>query len=213
VWARALKNKTGDSVVEALQNIYQSTPYPDTFESNFGSEYKNSKVQAFLKNNNVLQIMSYGLTKSQMAERVIRTIKSLLWRYFNHNNTYKYIDILPKLLLEYNNRVHTSIKMRPNDVTTDNEKEVFNTLYGDLESRVPKHIPHKFRVGDYVRISKYKRTFEKAYTQNYTQEIFRIRAVLDGFITQYRLSDMQDDEIVGKFYESELIGTHMGVRA
>jgi hypothetical protein len=213
VWAKALKNKTGESVVEALEQIYHSTPFPDTFESDFGSEYKSSKVKSFLRNNNVLQIMPYGLTKSQMAERVIRTLKSLLWRFFNHNNTYKYINILPKLLLEYNNRIHTSTKMKPNDVNETNEKEVFNTLFGDLEKEVPKTHTPKFRIGDFVRISKYKHIFEKAYTQNYTEEIFRVRAVLDGFITQYRLSDMQDDEVVGKFYESELIATHRGVRA
>jgi hypothetical protein len=207
-----LKNKTGDAVVEALNEIYQTTPFPDTFESDLGSEYKNVKVNTFLKTNNVHQIMPYGIAKSSMAERVIRTLKTLLWRYFHYNNTYKYIDILSKLAAEYNNRIHTSIKMKPNEVTKDNEKEVFSTLYGDLETKqMKKHIP-KFMVGDFVRINKYKRAFDKAYTQNYTDEIFRIRKVLNGIIIQYRLSDMQDEEIIGKFYESELISTHRGER-
>ena len=207
-----MKNKTADAVVEALSEIYLTTPFPDTFESDLGSEYRNSKVKTFLKVNNVHQIAPYGIAKSSIAERVIRTLKSLLWRYFHYNNTYKYIDILPKLVAEYNNRIHRSIKMRPNEVTKDNEKDVFNTLYSDLETMPLKtHVP-KYRIGDFVRINKYKRAFEKAYTQNYTEEIFRIREVLNGMIVQYRLSDMQDEEIIGKFYESELIGTHRGER-
>ena len=157
--------------------------------------------------------MPYGLSKAQMAERLIKSLKSLLWRYFSYNHTYKYIDILQKLLTEYNNKYHSSIKMAPNSVTPDNSKEVFNTLYGSFEHEVPPKKPPKFRIGDFVRISKYKRAFEKGYTQSYTTEIFRVRRVVYGYITQYRLSDMQDDDILGKFYENELIRSRPGERA
>ena len=67
--------------------------------------------------------------------------------------------MLPDLVHLYNNTIHCSIKMKPADVTVDNEEQVWHSLYDDHDG--VNHVKYKFNVGDQVRISKIKRTFEK----------------------------------------------------
>ena len=76
--------------------------------------------------------------------------------------------MLPDLTYSYNHSVHRSIKMMPVNVTVENEKKVWHTLYDDDEV---KNVKCKFKVGDQVRISKIKRTFEKGYLPNFSKEI------------------------------------------
>ena len=84
----------------------------------------------------------------------------------------RYIDMLPNLLYLYNHSIHPSIKRKPADVTADNEKQVWHTLYDDHNE--VKHVKYKFNIGDQVRISKIKHTFEKGYLPNFLKKIFTI---------------------------------------
>ena len=76
-----------------------------------------------------------------------------------------YLDMLPKLVKQYNNTKHSSIKMTPTEASKkSNEGTVYFNLYGDMEQVTSKP---KFKAGDKVRISKYKRNvFDKGYTPN-----------------------------------------------
>ena len=93
-----------------------------------------------------------------------------MWRYFTANKTSRYIDMLPDLVYFYNHSVHRSIKTKPADVTDENEKVVWHTLYDN--HNVVKNVKYTFNVGDQVRISKIKRQFEKGYVSNFSKEIF-----------------------------------------
>ena len=95
-----------------------------------------------------------------------------MWRYFTAKKTMRYVDMLPDLVYSYNHSVHRSIKTKPVDVTAENEKKVLHTLYDD--HNVVKNVNYKFKIGDQVRISKMKRTFEKGYLPNFSKEIFTI---------------------------------------
>ena len=90
-------------------------------------------------------------------------MKEKMWKYFSANSTNVYINVLPDLVREYNNTRHSSIKITPTNVSKkENELRVWKNLYPDhLEI---KDIKPKFSVGDKVRISKKKKTFEKGYT-------------------------------------------------
>ena len=68
-----------------------------------------------------------------------------------------YFDVLDDIVKKYNNRVHRTTKIKPTDVTSDSYAE------DNEDSNVTKS---KFKVGDHVRISKYKNIFTKGYTQN-----------------------------------------------
>ncbi len=67
-------------------------------------------------------------------ERVIRTIKEKLYRHFSLMGTYKWIDVLPSIIREYNNTKHRTIQMKPIDVTTNNERDIYNKIYQTLIS-------------------------------------------------------------------------------
>ena len=91
---------------------------------------------------------------------------------------------------------------KPADVTVDNEKQVWHTLYDDHDE--VKHVQYKFNIGDQVRISKIKRTFEKGYLPNFSKEIFTVSKQIPRDPPVYRLKDYDGEELKGTFYEKEL---------
>lgn len=98
--------------------------------------------------------------------------------------------------------------MSPNEVDSDNEQHLLDTVYNYKRlatTTIPRRRVAAFKVGDYVRLSKYRMVFDKGYTPNWTTEIFRIRKVLyhTDPIT-YLISDYQDNEIKGSVYSEEL---------
>ena len=101
----------------------------------------------------------------------------------------------------YNNTWHRSIKRKPASVDRNNEKEVWNTLYGDFEQKVATF---KFNVGDQVRISKTRRMFKKGYLPNWTEEIFTVSERISDQPPLYKLKDYEGEELEGTFYEQEL---------
>lgn len=95
--------------------------------------------------------------------------------------------------------------MKPNDVTPADEEYLLNTVYR-LNAHVPlnKRRKPKFKVGDFVRISKYKHVFSKGFTPNWTTEIFKIRRVQQTYPYTYLLIDLDGHDINGSFYTEEL---------
>ena len=85
--------------------------------------------------------------------------------------------------------------MKPVDVKT--------STYIDSSKETNYQDP-KFKIGDIVRISKYKNIFEKGYVPNWSEEVFVIKKVKNTFPWTYVISDLKGEEIVGTFYEKEL---------
>ena len=105
---------------------------------------------------------------------------------------YNIIEVLPKVLIEYNNTIHSTIKMTPTEASMtknqDKVRQIYNEKYSDYDPKEPKI---KLNIGDKVRISKIKRTFEKGYTPNWSKEIFIIDKVQDTKPTTYKLKDLK----------------------
>ena len=104
--------------------------------------------------------------KSSVVERFNRTIKQKMWKMFSANNNTVYFDKIDELLKNYNSSFHRSIQMSPLEASDiKNSNRVFANLYsGEIYKQVKKP---KFRIGDRVRISKYKRKlFDKGFTPN-----------------------------------------------
>ena len=133
--------------------------------------------------------------KSVVAERFIRTLKSKIYKYMTSISQNVYIDELDDLVNEYNNTYHTTIKMKPIDVK-DNTYINTNKETNDKDP--------KFKVGDRVRISKYKNIFAKGYTPNWSEEVFVIKKVKNTVQWTYVINDLNGAEITGTFYEKEL---------
>ena len=106
-----------------------------------------------------------------------------------------YFDELDGNINKYNNIVHKTIKMKPIDVTYDSYAE-YNE---DFNKKDPK-----FKVGDHVRISKYKKIFAKGYTPNWSEEIFVVSKNKNTIPWTLVVNDLSGEKITGSFYENEL---------
>ena len=137
--------------------------------------------------------------KSVTAERFIRTLKNKIYKYMISISKNVYIDKLDDIVKEYNNTYHTSIKMKPIDVK--------DNTYIDFKKESNGKNP-KFKVGDHVRISKYKNIFAKGYMPNWSEEIFIIKKIKNIVPWTYVINDLNSEEIIGNFYEQELQGTN-----
>lgn len=200
-YARALKNKTSKSIIAALDSIFESATPPKTIQTDKGSEFMNRAVQQYFLEKDIRHFTSENEDlKAAVVERYNRTLKSKMWRFFTHRGHNRYVDVLPKLVQSYNNSVHRSIGMRPVDVNLQNQEEVWNRLYGQP---IKKTSP-KLKVGDRVRMTKYKGVFTKGYIGDWSEELFRVSAVLKTTPVTYKLKDDNDEDIIGSFYEQEL---------
>ena len=110
-----------------------------------------------------------------------------------------YIDKLDDIVNEYNNAYHRTIKMKPLDVK--------DHAYFDFNKKVDNK-DSKFKVGDHVRMSKYKKFFAKGYTPIWSEEVFVIKQVKNTVPWTYVISDLNGEEIIGTFYEKELQKTN-----
>ena len=197
-WAVPVKNKSADEIVRAFHLIDRK---PKVVQSDEGKEFLNKKFQNYLEKNNIRFFTSKNRDiKCAIVERFNRTLKSKIWKHFSHSRKYKYIDILPNIINSYNNTYHRSIKMKPIEVDHTNVAQVRNTLYGKI---VP-NLNFKFKIGDKVRVSKIKGTFEKGYLPNWSEEIFFVKRRLPLSVPCYELKDYNNEKIEGLWYEKEL---------
>ena len=109
------------------------------------------------------------------------------------------IDKLNDIVNEYNNTYRRTIKMKPIDVK--------DNTYINIDKEVNYKGP-KFKVGGYVRISKYKNNFTKDYTRNWSEEIFAINGIKNTVPSIYVINDLNGEEIIGRFYVKELQRTN-----
>ena len=139
--------------------------------------------------------VTYNETKAQIVERFNRTLKNRIWRYFTFQNRRRYLEALLALVDSYNKAYHHSIGTAPERVTQTNAQELWHRLYGKVR--------FKIKVGDKVRISKKKGTFEKGYLPNWTEEVFSIAQRLRRIPPVYRLKEYDGTILEGTFYERE----------
>ena len=133
--------------------------------------------------------------KSAVVERFIRTLENKIFKHMTAISKSIYFDMLVDIVNKYNNTVHRTTKMKPIDVTSDS--------YAEYSEDSNKKDP-KFKVGDHVRISKYKNIFAKGYTKNWSEEVFVVSKIKDTVPWAYVISDLNGEKIAGSFYEKEL---------
>ena len=201
-WVIPLRDKTGKALVEAFKSIFKSGRKPRQLQTDKGSEFTNRNFQAFLQENDVHFFTTENEDiKASIAERFNRTFKSKMWKYFTHNNTLKYLDVLKDLVSSYNHTLHRSIKMAPAKATKENEITVWKNLYGDevLDAK-----DTTLKQGDQVRISKARRAFKKGYLPSWSEEIFTVCEVRKRQPPVYRIKDYNGEQLKGTFYPQEL---------
>ncbi len=203
-WAYPLKSKKGNEVASVLKRIFQTTKGKNTkyFQTDKGTEFYNANVKKLLKEKNIHHFSTYNdEMKSSIVERFNRTLKIRLWKYFTNSQQFNYLDALPKFINSYNNTYHNTIKLTPSSVNNENMEKIWWNIY-DLPDLITKK--QKFNVGDYVRITSYKMTFDKGYIPIWREEIFKIIKKLNTTPITYKVQDLNNENIEGSFYSEEL---------
>ena len=182
-WVIPLKGKKGVSVVNAFQKILdKSKRKPNKIWVDKGSEFYNSSFKKWLKDNDIEMYSIHNEGKSVVAERFIKALKTKIYKYTTSVSKKAYISKLDDTVVdEYNNTYHRTIKMKPADVK--------DNTYIDFKKEVNDKDP-KFKVGDHVRISKYKTIFAKGYTPNWSEEVFVISKINNTVPWTYVINDL-----------------------
>ena len=148
-----LKSKTGSAIVDAFEEILNKTGRkPNKIWIDQGKEFYNKDMKRWLVDRGIDIYSTYNEGKSVIAERFIRTLKNKLYKYMTAISSDVYYDALDGIVDKYNNTYHNNIKKKPVDVT-NNDYEGY--VY-EFDEKKPL-----FKVGDKVRISKYKNIFAK----------------------------------------------------
>ena len=132
--------------------------------------------------------------KSVVPERFIRTLKNKLYKHMTSTGKNVYYDVLDDVVNKYNNTKHSTVKMKPIDVK--NNKRVYFDEHNEKDS--------KFKVGDRVKISRYKNIFAKGYAPNWSSEIIIVDKINDSVPYTYNPKDLNYEKIIGSFYDKEL---------
>ena len=152
-----LKDKKGISIVNAFKKtIKQSNRKPNKIWVDQGGEFYNNVFEKWLSDNDINMYPTYNEGKSVVAERFLRTLKNKLYKHMTATGKNVYYDVLDDVVNKYNNTEHSTIKIKPIDV--GDNKRVYIDEHNEKDSR--------FKVGDRVRISRYKSIFTKGYTPN-----------------------------------------------
>ena len=209
-WVEPLRSKSATEVKNAFDRILQrsNNRAPVLLQTDKGKEFLGRTFQNFLRSHQITFRVSRDPTvKAAVVERFNRTLKERMWRYFTHQNTHRYIDVLQKFISAYNNARHSSINMSPAEVTLHNAAVAYKNIQRRF-SKIKKSVKKlKYKPGDLVRISRAKGAFEKGYEAGWSEELFVIKRAINWRFNSpavYELRDLAGEEIDGLFYEQEL---------
>lgn len=204
-FARPIKNKSCKEVINAFHDIVESSNRkPLHLSTDQGKEFLCKGFQDMLKKNKIIFYTTFSQeTKGSFVERLQRTLKQKIFRYFTYSGKTRYLDVLQDFIDSYNNTQHRSIKMKPNDVNQGNQSILWNDQYFPDDYSTQRPI-FKFRVGDTVRVSKFKSTFSKGYHQRWSNEMFTVVKRHHTDPPVYTLADQNNEVITGTWYESEM---------
>jgi len=214
-----VKSKRSENMIEAFDKVFEKTKgiKPHKLYSDSGVEFQAKKMLDYFAQKDILKRVMYSPNlHAGVVERTNRTIKERLYRYFSERNTERWIDVIDKIVDGINGSVNRMTGLRPDSVTFDNAEDLMKRLYKDEEEgkgyQQKNKTVTKFSVGNIVRISKEKGAFGKGYHPNYTDELFRIRAVSNAPSNtleppHYIIEDLEGELIKGVFYTPELVLT------
>ena len=206
-WAIPLKDKSGKSTTTAFKSLIEKEKRkPHKIWSDRGKEFYNTTFLHYLKEQNIQIYSTHSDLKAVFVERFNRTLLDLIKEPMYIEGKGNWLNHLDAALQKYNNRVHSTTKMTPFEMS-------FNTL---IRAASPNLIPKndnnnhnnklpKFQVGDFVRVPDKRNIYSKGYTTNWNRELFKIHSINKTNPVTYTLNDENGDIIQGKYYEQELL--------
>ena len=174
VFVKPLKNKTGSEVLKSFEEVINETN-PKIIQADQGSEFINNSFKNLLKSKNIeLQLIQVGdHNKLGIVNRFCRTIREMMNKYTTAYKTNKYIDVLQDLIKNYNNTIHSTIGMSPNDAHK-HKKDIqkLNTVRYNEAIKEEQH----FKIGDRVRCVVNLSAFEKRSLPRWSSTVHTIES-------------------------------------
>ena len=194
-----MKNKYARTTKDAFQKILKNVK-PKKLWVDAGTEF-GGEFRKFCENNGIHIYHTQSETKSCMAERAIRSLKAILYKYMSDRGTNKYLGQLQRLVNTLNSRVNRSIKMPPKDVRKQDVPYLIGLSLSEGKFKKPKLTP-----GMTVRLASENRPFKKGYKAQFSDQLFKIVKIATTVpIPTYVIRYKNGPIVEGKMYESELI--------
>lgn len=153
------------------------------------------------KSRGINHYWSHSPVKAAIVERLIRTLKGMIYRRMATLSSLRYIDFLPSIVAKYNETRHSKTGMTPNEASKrSNEARLKRAVYKNARQRVTP----KYSVGDSVRVSNPRLVFSRGFHPQYTPELYTIELINKKFPVTYTLKNWKHQRVPGQFYESEL---------
>ena len=200
-YAYPIKSKKIQDIKACFEKIFEKNKHKYIW-SDKEPAFLSKEMQQFFKDNNVKIYHNNSHLKAVAIERFNRSLRELMMKHFTKNNNTVWYNILPKLIKIYNNRYHSTIKMKPIEVNKSNEKYIKENIYThDKTTKNPK-----FKINDLVRISLKRRDlFDKPSSNiKWSEELFKVHSINKSNVITYKIKDLNDEIIEGIFYEKEL---------
>ena len=193
-----IKNRKPPSIISGLEHLVSEAPFPISRiywdrEGSFGAKV----TREWLKTHDILSYSTTSSVKAPGVERVIRTIRLALARFFDHTGTVRWIDFLPQIVSNYNDRPHSSTKKKPLDIVADPMTIVPTPSQQRKSTKLPP-------IGSFVRLNRNRGVFGKESSGAWTEEIFRVSAHQTSTpIPMISVTDLTGAPIEGSVYPGE----------
>jgi len=213
LWTFPLINKSAE-LVHGEIFVFLTTERPEKIQTDQGTEFINATLAHTLGRLDppIKHYHTWSIKKASIVERVQRTLRNRLGKIWEKNNNHRWIDVLPQITKSYNNSVHRSIGMKPNDVRPEHHQLIYNRLYPTptpeqalKDAKDAKKLMQHFQVGDYVRLLEYRDVFRKESSQAWSSEVYRIHRIIKSNPVTFQVADLDGDPIKGGFYFRQLI--------
>ena len=210
LWVEPIKLKTAHACREALKKIFakndkspkpkicRETHQPEKIWVDKGREFS-GEFAAFCSQKGIEIYSTKSETKSALAERNIRSLKSLIFKYMHEHDQSRYFDKLDQFVAIINNRVNRMTKLATVSVSQKDVNYLVSLCHTNAQKKP------KFKIGHQVRIRRKIDTFHRGYKIQFTEELFTIAAIPTNNPPTYIVRDCDGELIQGKFYEPELV--------
>jgi hypothetical protein len=214
IFATPIKTKASKDIIPAFEKILsQMEMLPHRIFSDKGKEFTNKEVSNYFKKKEIDKIeCNSTAVKAALAENAIKRLKQRIYRYFHREGTYKWINVLDKIVFGINHARSRVLGdgLCPADISFNNAQEIWNKNYGPAEDLINPNITKmpRFKVDDYVRMSRNKPIFAKGYTPSFDNEIIQIDEAKPAAppygVVRYWVKDQKGEPFKGYFYEPDL---------
>lgn len=211
-YCEKLKTKQAGEVVSAFRKILKRASGEGRLcfriRTDMGSEYLSAQWRKLMREFGLHHFVTYNTEiKANYAEIFQKTLKKMIYRALTARKTRRWIDLLPQVLENYNNSYHSTIRTTPASVKKGGELEeaVWRRQY-ELKKPHKPDGAFKFDVGDTVRLSHVAKAFTREFHERFTRELFLVATRKKrGGLNVYSVTDLAKDEVMGHFYQPELV--------